>query len=65
MNRRAICDGYADADCHFSHGMQTRSARMTKPYSKNPSSDKLNSETNDIEVRNSVLAIMMLSLIHI
>src|SRR5262245_38153012 len=50
---------YPEADCHFSHGMQTRSAKMTMPYSKNPSIDKLNSETNDIEVRSSVLAMMM------
>jgi hypothetical protein len=53
------CNAYVVADCHFSHGMSTRSAKTTKPYSKNPSIDKLKRETNDIDVRNSVLAMMM------
>src|SRR5436190_8784847 len=52
-------NAYADANCHFSHGMSKRSAKTTKPYSKNPRIDKLKSETNDIDVRNSVLAMMM------
>src|SRR5262249_37416550 len=59
MNSGAVCDAYSDADCHFSHGMNTRSAKITKPYSKNPRIDKLNRETKDIDVRNSVLAMMM------
>src|SRR5262249_50959000 len=57
--RRAICDALSRGRLPLLPRHADALGQDDKPYSKNPSIDKLNSETNDIEVRSSVLAMMM------